>query len=96
VEFFGERMNTLQNVLKQKTSLVVHIRDVISRFVQAESINKKNQQEGIQNVKKLLKTKGGTDWSTTHKHFAIFGYYKDHRKKIYVTVTILVKVAKYF
>jgi hypothetical protein len=34
------RMNTLLNFLHQKMSLVVYIRDVINRFVQAGSVNK--------------------------------------------------------
>jgi hypothetical protein len=34
------RMSTLQHFLNQKISLVVYIRDVINRFVQAGSVNK--------------------------------------------------------
>jgi hypothetical protein len=55
VEFFGERMNMLQNVLKQKTSLVAHIRNVISRFVQAGSINKKKSTRRHPKCEELVK-----------------------------------------
>jgi hypothetical protein len=40
IQWWLIRMSTLQHFLNQKMSLVVYIRDVINRFVQAGSVNK--------------------------------------------------------
>jgi hypothetical protein len=54
IQCWFARLSTLQNihsdVLNQKTSLVVHIRDVVNKFVQGEIV-KKNYLERFQNRK---------------------------------------------
>jgi hypothetical protein len=57
------------NVLKQETSLVVHIRDVVDRFVQAESVNKLKSTGRVPESKEAVDYRN--DWSTTYKYFAI-------------------------